>query len=231
MMICQVACASVLRGATPTMVPSALTSKSETASTAAFSVCVHGAQLAPHFPADPEQQQSAGEQQADDLKQLRGDAGEADAHQRGRADADQDGLGALLFRQAGGRQPDDDRIVAGKHEVDEDDFEECRQCVSGEEFQHGGMRLLRCDARRARAEPCRSKRASGTAEPCDVVRPTRNQRAKRVVVKIPRGATPTGSPVRHRSPRGLPEGPGLEVLDSPIVIADHPAAVFVSIAP
>ena len=85
---------------------------------------VHGAQLAPHLPAHPQQQQPAGEQQADDLEQLRGDGGEADAHRRGGADPDQDRLGALVFRQAGGGKADDDGIVAGQHQIDEDDFDE-----------------------------------------------------------------------------------------------------------
>ena len=146
-------------------------------------------------------------------KQLRGDAGEADAHQRGRADADQDRL-ARCCRQARGGQPDDDRVVAGEHQVDHDDFEKCRQCVSGEEFQHGGLRLLRGDARRARADPCRSKRASDTAGPCDAF-DYGNQRAMRVVVKVPRGATPTGESSPTSQPARTARGARPGRLDRP----------------
>ena len=42
-------------------------------------------------------------------------------------DADQDRLPALSFGQPGGRQPDDDCVVAGKHQVDHDDLEKCSQ--------------------------------------------------------------------------------------------------------
>ncbi len=76
------------------------------------------------FQLHPEQQDAAGEQQADDRQQLDGDAGERDAQHRGGDDADQDGAPALLRRQAGGGEPDDDGIVAGQHQVDHDDLEE-----------------------------------------------------------------------------------------------------------
>ena len=85
------------------------------------------AQLAPHLPAHPEQQDAAGQQQADDLQQLHRDAGEADAQDRGGEDADQNRLVALVLGQAGGCKPDDDRIVAGEHQVDHHDLEKCCQ--------------------------------------------------------------------------------------------------------
>ena len=85
-----------------------------------------GPQLAPHLPAHPQQQDAAGEQQADDLEKLRGEEREDDAQDRGGDDADQDRLVALLLRQAGRGKADDDGIVAGQHQVDHDDLEEGR---------------------------------------------------------------------------------------------------------
>ena len=48
------------------------------------------------------------------LRSCVGDAGKADAQHGGGDDADQDGLGALLLRQARGGKADDDGIVAGQ---------------------------------------------------------------------------------------------------------------------
>ena len=94
------------------------------------------AQLAPHLPAHPEQQHAAGKQQADHLQELGRDAGKDDA-QRGRGhDADDDGAAALIGRQARSREPDDDGVVAGEHEVDQDDLEQRGQRVGRDEFNH-----------------------------------------------------------------------------------------------
>ena len=87
-------------------------------------VMVLFAQLAPHLPAHPQQQDAAGKQQADDLQQLDRDAGKADAHHGRRGDAPEDHLGALVLRQTGGGEPDDDGVVAGQHQVDHDDLEQ-----------------------------------------------------------------------------------------------------------
>ena len=93
-----------------------------------------GAQLAPHLPADPEQQDAADQQQAEDLQELQRDGGEADA-QHGRGDdADQDRLAALLDGQAGGGEPDDDGVVPGKHEIDSDNLEQRREAGGRENF-------------------------------------------------------------------------------------------------
>ena len=94
------------------------------------------AQLAPHLPAHPQQQHAAGEQQADHLQELGRDAGEDDAQGCGGDDADDDGAAALLGRQAGGGKADDDGVVAGEHEVDQDDLEQRGQRVGGDEFSH-----------------------------------------------------------------------------------------------
>jgi hypothetical protein len=84
-------------------------------------------QLPPHLPANPQQQNAAGKQQADDRQQLCRDGCKADAqHSRG-ADADEDCARTLFFRQAGGRKTDDHRVVARQHQVDHDDLEKRRQ--------------------------------------------------------------------------------------------------------
>ena len=81
-------------------------------------------ELAVHAPGDPQQQDAAGEHQADDLKQLGNDEREGDPqHERGE-DADQDDLLALLRRKPRGERADDDRIVAGEDDVDQQDLDE-----------------------------------------------------------------------------------------------------------
>ena len=85
------------------------------------------AQLAPHLPAHPKQQNAAREQQPDDLQQLNRYGSEADAQERGGQYADQDRFPALSFGQPGGCQPDDDCVVAGEHQVDHDDLEKRSQ--------------------------------------------------------------------------------------------------------
>jgi hypothetical protein len=92
----------------------------------------------PHLPAYPEQENTAGQQQPDDLQQLHRDAGEANSQNRGRYDADQYSLGALAFGQTGGCQSDDDRVVAGQHQIDHHDLEKCRQSFRGKHLGHAG---------------------------------------------------------------------------------------------
>ena len=82
------------------------------------------ANLALHPPRDPQQQEAAGEDQADDLQQLRDHEGEGDPQHQRRKDADHDDLLALLGGKAGRERPDDDRIVAGQDDVDQQDLEE-----------------------------------------------------------------------------------------------------------
>ena len=86
-----------------------------------------GAQLAVHFPADPQQQDAAGQRQADDGEQLGGDQREEDAQRDGGADAPEDDLAALLQRHGGGGHADHDGVVAGQHKVDRDDLPQGRQ--------------------------------------------------------------------------------------------------------
>jgi hypothetical protein len=85
------------------------------------------AQFAPHLPAHPQQENAAGEQQPDDCKQLNGDCGERQSQHSRRNDADQDRLASLRRRQACGREADNHRIVARKHQVDHDHLAESRQ--------------------------------------------------------------------------------------------------------
>jgi hypothetical protein len=87
------------------------------------------AQLAEHPPAHPQQQHAAGQRDTDDRQQLHGDGGEGDAHHRRRADAPEDRLAPLLLRQPGGRHADDDGVVAGQDDVDEQDLGERDQPV------------------------------------------------------------------------------------------------------
>ena len=75
-------------------------------------------QFTPHLPADPQQQDAAGEQQADDSQQLHGDQGEADPQHDGRRETDQDRLLALFGREGRGGETDRDGVVAGQHQVD-----------------------------------------------------------------------------------------------------------------
>src|SRR5690606_27213593 len=51
-------------------------------------------------------------------------------------DADQDGLAALLFRQAGGGEADDDRIIARQHQVNHNDLKKCGKHFGCEIFAH-----------------------------------------------------------------------------------------------
>ena len=84
------------------------------------------AKLAVHPPRDPQQQDAAGEHQADDLQQLVTTSAKTIRSTSAASDADHDDLLALLGGQARGERADDDRIVAGKHDVDEQDLEESR---------------------------------------------------------------------------------------------------------
>ncbi len=94
------------------------------------------AQLSPHLPAYPEQQHAAGEQQADHLQKLGRNAGKDDAEHSGGSDADDDGAAALLGRQARRGKADDDGVVAGQNEVDQDDLKQRAQRVGSDEFSH-----------------------------------------------------------------------------------------------
>ena len=124
MMICVTACRSVLRragGADPPVgVEVAIPEQLDRVRL----VLAADPQLLEHLPADPEQQQAAGEQEPGDVQELRRDQREADAHQRRRGDADDDRLAPQLGRETRRGEADDDRVVAGEHQVDHDHLEE-----------------------------------------------------------------------------------------------------------
>jgi len=76
------------------------------------------AQLAPHLPAHPQQQDPACEQQTDDFQKLDGESGKGDPQQSRAENPDQDGSPALFCSQARRCKTDDDRVVARQHEID-----------------------------------------------------------------------------------------------------------------
>ena len=87
-------------------------------------LCAGPAQFAPHFPANPEQQDAAREQQADDRQQLDCHRRKGQAQHRGRNDADQNGPRPAFRRQAGRGKADDDGVVAGQDQVDRHHLQE-----------------------------------------------------------------------------------------------------------
>jgi hypothetical protein len=92
------------------------------------------AQFAPHLPANPQQEQAANQKQADDGEKLDRDQRETDAQHGGGDDADQNGLGALVGRQARRGEADDDSIVAGEHQIDGDHLQEGGKALGRENF-------------------------------------------------------------------------------------------------
>lgn len=86
-----------------------------------------GAKFAPHLPADPEQQQAAGQQQPDDCQQIDCDAGKENTQNGRGQNADNDRLAALRGLEAGSGKADNHGIVAGENEVDSDDLQQSRQ--------------------------------------------------------------------------------------------------------
>jgi len=86
-----------------------------------------GDQIAPHLPAHPEQQQAAGQEQADDLQQLHRDQGEAAQHDHRRAEPQDDRPALEPMGQARRRQADGDGVVPRQGEVDHHHLREGRQ--------------------------------------------------------------------------------------------------------
>lgn len=85
------------------------------------------AKLAPHFPADPEQQQAAGQEQADDRQQIDCDAGKENTQNGCGQNADDDRLTPLRGLEAGSGKTDNHGVVAGENKVDSDDLQQSRQ--------------------------------------------------------------------------------------------------------
>ena len=81
--------------------------------------------LASELPHDPEKEEAAGEGQPDDAEQSAGEDGEDDAQRGGRGDTDEDGAPPVGLGQPGRCHADDDGVVAGKHQVDDDHGQKC----------------------------------------------------------------------------------------------------------
>ena len=79
----------------------------------------------------------AGEQKADDLHDLRRQYRKQYAQRGCGENADQNRLASLRLRQAGGCKADDDCIVSGQHQVDQNDLQQGGEGVDAEEFRHG----------------------------------------------------------------------------------------------
>ena len=78
----------------------------------------------------PEQQEAAGQWQADDGEQLLGDRGEQDAKDDRGRNAPEDDLAPLLGRDLRSGETDDDGVVAGQGHVDEENLEQLVEVVS-----------------------------------------------------------------------------------------------------
>lgn len=78
--------------------------------------------LPEELPGHPKQQNAAGKGKPDDRQDLKRQGGKSDAQDGGGADPPKDGLAALLGREPGGSQADDDGVVAREHQVDEHDL-------------------------------------------------------------------------------------------------------------
>jgi hypothetical protein len=166
-------------------------------------------QLAPHLPAYPQQQNAAGEQQADHLQELGRHRREGDAQQRRRDDADEDRARALRCRQTGGREADNDRIVPGQNQVDHDHLQQRSQGRAAEEFSHQPVDHRQSSQPWAFVRSAVARRLLAPGQP-----DRRSGGIGRVRAQGARTGLDTGPlrccPVRHRSAR-LPEGPGLVV--------------------
>ena len=85
------------------------------------------AQFAEHFPAHPEQQDAAREGDADNAQKLGRGNGEDDSQQGRRRDAEQDRASPLLGGKPCRRHADDNRVIAGQYDVDEQHLTECNE--------------------------------------------------------------------------------------------------------
>ena len=109
------------------------------------------AKLAVHPPRDPQQQIPPASTRPTICSSCDDDEREGDAqHQRGEH-ADQDDFLALIRRETGGQRSDDDRIVAGEHDVDQQDLEEGRDRAGADEA--GIHRDSLAEARRTCLKP------------------------------------------------------------------------------
>jgi hypothetical protein len=75
-------------------------------------------ELAPGFPCDIEEQNAAGEGEADDRNQAERDQCEGDAQDRRSANANDDRLTALGRGEPTNRKANHDRIITGQDQID-----------------------------------------------------------------------------------------------------------------
>ena len=74
--------------------------------------------------ADPQQQQAADQLEVADLEQLIDDQHEDDTQDDGAGAADQDGRLLMALLEVAAGQCDDQRVVAGEHDIDQDDLKQ-----------------------------------------------------------------------------------------------------------
>ena len=91
-----------------------------------------GPKFAPHLPADPQKQDTPGQQKPDDLQKLRRQPGKDDPQHRGRNDPHHNGLAPLLFRQARRSKTDHDGIVARQNQINADNGQKRGKALGGE---------------------------------------------------------------------------------------------------
>jgi CRISPR/Cas system CSM-associated protein Csm4 (group 5 of RAMP superfamily) len=89
------------------------------------------AELSPHLPAHPEQQNATGEEQTYQLQQLHGHHSQAQAQDHGGNQAVEDGPASLFRRQTRGSEADSDSVVPSQGQVDHDDLGQGDQGLGG----------------------------------------------------------------------------------------------------
>jgi hypothetical protein len=112
---------------------------------------------------DPDQQQAADEFEPWQVHDQRGEDGEHDAQADRPGDAPEDARLALFGRQVAAGQRDDHRVVAGQHDVDQDDLADGDPEKAGGEIEFHEYQTKK---RRARGPPFRVELSSNfTARP------------------------------------------------------------------
>ena len=83
-------------------------------------------EFAVHPPRNPQEEDSAGQDEADNLEELRDYKGKSDPQHQGRDHTDEDDLLPLVRWKPRSQRADNNCIVASKDDVDEEDLEERR---------------------------------------------------------------------------------------------------------
>jgi hypothetical protein len=90
---------------------------------------------------DPQQAQAAHQHQAGDLEQPHHHQRHHGAHGNGADRAPHDGFFLQVLGQAAGGQRDDDGVIAGQHQVDQDDGQQCGPPGGGEQFHESSSEI------------------------------------------------------------------------------------------